>query len=216
MMNMVTKESIMKTTVTGTNDKTYAVTREFVEAKGDVAILIALYPTISAEEANVFDTTSRHMIAHMPELKIKSLIMVNLFPKILNGSLKGVVNLEYDEDNLKFIIKLIAENPDAKVIISWGSNLKRNKTVNRVKKDLLEALSKEKPTRVLQLTTDYVDANEKDGIHALFLGLRNGSDKWKLVKYNIRSELERINDILTAKPKSKGTIKSKEKKLIVE
>lgn len=80
----------------------------------------------------------------------------------------------------------------------------------------MEALSKEKPTRVLQLTTDYVDANEKDGIHALFLGLRNGSDKWKLVKYNIRSELERINDILTAKPKTKGTIKSKEKKQIVE
>lgn len=217
-INMTKKESVLKTTVIGSEDgkKTFSITREFEESDGETAVMIALYPTISTEEANVFDTTSKHMIAHMPELKIRSLTMVNLFPKILGNSYKGCSMLEYDEENLQYILNLLKDNPDAKVIISWGCNMLRNTTTNRAKQFILKALSKEKPTRILQLTTDYVDAGEKEGIHALYLGLRNSSDKWRLKKYDVKTELSRIDKVLNKKPTKRIRESAKERKQGVE
>lgn len=108
---------------------TYRFTKEFEELEGKRAILILLYPTRTAENYHVEDSTINHIMKHMKKLGLKSYTIINLFSHVVKKRL-STRGLEVDKTNLQYIQKEIFEkyNPEKDmVVIAWGNCMRHHK-----------------------------------------------------------------------------------------
>lgn len=173
---------------------TYRFTKEFEELEGKRAILILLYPTRTAENYHVEDSTINHIMKHMKKLGLKSYTIINLFSHVVKKRL-STRGLEVDKTNLQYIQKEIFEkyNPEKDmVVIAWGNSHETSQAVNSAKKIILEMWTRLYPNEKLYHFTVVGKEIEGDGIHPLYLGIRYGNGEWKLSPYPVKKVLKEL------------------------
>ena len=173
---------------------TYRFTKEFEELEGKRAILILLYPTRTAENYHVEDSTINHIMNHMKKLGLKSYTIINLFSHVVKKRL-STRGLEVDKTNLQYIQKEIFEkyNPEKDmVVIAWGNSHETSQAVNSAKKIILEMWTRLYPNEKLYHFTVVGKEIEGDGIHPLYLGIRYGNGEWKLSPYPVKKVLKEL------------------------
>lgn len=190
---MISKECSVKTEIISSEDfkKTFSVKKTIEGAEGKDGIIIQLNPTVTAEETNVLDTTTMHLLNHLSELELKSVQMINLFSKVCKGKLSSK-NLELDLENLKYIESLMKEKDfkDKVFIVAWGSSMLHSKTCNESKKQIVAMFKKHCKTGTLwQLRSKNLEISKYPAVHVLFLGIRHKAEKWSLIPFET-SEIE--------------------------
>ncbi len=98
---MKTTISNIKTTLVTSDDGvyTYSITKTLEDVEGDKAIIVLLYPTRTKENINGNDTTVSHLIAHMRDMNLSEITIINLFSKVVKSKLSAK-GLTVDESNM--------------------------------------------------------------------------------------------------------------------
>ncbi len=125
MEKLITTTSQITTTVTSntTGKNTFAIERTLSNVKGDTAIIVLLYPTISSTRPFSEDSTLLHLTRHMEEMKLNRIVIINLFSKVCRSRL-STRGIKVDENNLRCIEKIITDKKkehNAKLILAWGT-----------------------------------------------------------------------------------------------
>lgn len=170
---------------------TYMVRKQFPEREGNKAMVIQLYPTLTAEDINTTDTTMLHFLNHLDDLQLKEVTFVNLFSKVCRAR-PSTKALAVDEDNLEQIKKLMQEKDfaDCKVIVAWGSSMEKNTIATEMKRRIIQLYREAVPDGMLwQLTADDIYMKNESAVHALFMGIRHKNSKWKLEKFHVPEAL---------------------------
>ncbi len=210
MANLIQTETALKTSILSSEDgaKTFSITKEVDGIEGGHAYFILLYPTRTATNSYIEDSTNNHILNHMEDLGLKAYTVINLFSKVTQSRL-SLSGLTLDEENMVFIQERIFKNlpEDSKVVVAWWGNTQQNSPVIcRSKQRILELWDVEQPSRSLYQLT--VDGMTKDnlGVHPLCLGIRHSQGFWKLTTYPHKRVLKEIKAQLEAKKmKSKDT-----------
>ena len=173
----------LTTTITMNEEETrvYEICREFDRA-GEEAILVTLYPTLT--EPNTFDLSSAHLMNHSTDedLELSKVHFVFLFSKVTKTKM-STRGLTMDADNMNFLKERIAQLPNAKIIISWGSSMQNCPAVIESKVEFFKMIEEIRPKDTLwQLD---VDDSEEEAIHILFAGIRYNNQQWGLTNYTI-------------------------------
>ena len=172
------------TTTRITNDeenRVFEICREF-DRDGEEAILVTLYPTLT--EPNNFDLSSVHLINHSTDegLNFRKIHFVFLFSKVVKTKM-STRGLTMDVENMCFINERIAQLPNAKIIISFGSSMQNSPAVIESKVELFKMIKELRPKETLW----QIDAEdmEEESPHILFLGIRYNNQQWDLCPYTI-------------------------------
>lgn len=183
---------------------TYEVIKRLSGAEGESGYLISLYPT--RNETNIFsnDSTLNHIVSHMSELGFNELHLINLFSMVVSTKISSR-GLSVDEDNMKYIEKLMKE-PDfkkCKFIVAWGNSMVTSKAVQLSKINVFNLYKKHCPkNRIYQLTTVGRVLDSDIAPHPLYLGIRANNSVWGLKEFKITENVEK-NKIEVIKPKAK-------------
>lgn len=211
-MNVVTENFNMLVEVTGSDDgrNTYEVRRKW-GANGKKALVVELYPTISADECEKLDLSAMHLLNHTKELGWDDVHIVNLYSNIFDSK-PLVSQLKDDIENLSYIEEIL-EKDDIKeydIVIAWGNSLSTHIGTVKAKIDLLNMLKdKGLLEQVKCIVTENLSVVECYGVHPLYLGLRYSKDKWSLVEYPVEKKLKKLEEVL--KPKVRKTKKTGKK-----
>ena len=110
MEKLITKTSQITTTIisNATGKNTYAIERTLSNIKGDTAIIVLLYPTVSSTRPFSEDSTLLHLTRHMAEMKLNRIVIINLFSTVCRSRL-STRGIKVDENNLRIIEKIITE-----------------------------------------------------------------------------------------------------------
>ena len=110
MEKLITTTSQITTAITSntTGKNTYAIERTLSNVKGDTAIIVLLYPTISSTRPFSEDSTLLHLTRHMAEMKLNRIVIINLFSTVCRSRL-STRGIKVDENNLRNIEKIITE-----------------------------------------------------------------------------------------------------------
>lgn len=216
MANLIQTETSVKTTILASEDgtKTFSITKEVEGIEGGHAYFILLYPTRTAENCYIEDSTNNHLLNHLDDLGLSSYTIINLFSKVTQSRL-SLSGLTLDEENMVFIQERIFKNlsNDSKVVIAWGNTQQNSPVVCRSKQRILELWEVEQPSGSLYQLT--VDGLTKDnlGVHPLYMGIRHSQGFWKLTAYPHKRILKEIKAQLEAKEnKAKNPIVKPEEK----
>ena len=172
------------TTTIITNDeetRVFEICREF-DRDGEEAILVTLYPTLT--EPNTFDLSSVHLINHSTDegLNFSKIHFVFLFSKVVKTKM-STRGLTMDVENMNFLKERIAQLPNAKIIISFGSSMQNCPAVIESKVELFKMIKELRPKETLwQMDADDM---EEASPHILFLGIRYNNQQWYLSPYTI-------------------------------
>lgn len=172
------------TTTIITNDeetRVFEICREF-DRDGEEAILVTLYPTLT--EPNTFDLSSVHLINHSTDegLNFSKIHFVFLFSKVVKTKM-STRGLTMDVENMNFLKERIAQLPNAKIIISFGSSMQNCPAVIESKVELFKMIKELRPKETLwQMDADDM---EEESPHILFLGIRYNNQYWDLCPYII-------------------------------
>lgn len=207
MQHLISTEVSVKTKILSTKDgtKTFSIIKEIdcIEGGGH-GYFILLYPTRTADNAYIEDSTNNHILNHMKELGLKSYTIINLFSKVTQSRL-SLSGLSVDEENMDFIKEQVFENlpENSKVVIAWGNANQASPVVCQSKQRILKLWDETQPSRPLYQMT--VEGLPKDniGVHPLYLGIRYSQACWKLVDYPHKKVLQQLNAQMEAK-KAKG------------
>lgn len=186
---------------------TYMVRKQFPEREGNKAMVIQLYPTLTAEDINTTDTTMLHFLNHLADLQLKEVTFVNLFSKVCKAR-PSTKALAVDEDNLEQIKKLMQEKDfaDCKVIVAWGSSMEKNTIATEMKRRIIQMYKEIVPDGILwQLTADDIYMKNESAVHALFMGIRHKNSVWKLEKFQIPEALMQTEPPKRGKGRPKKT-----------
>ena len=186
---------------------TYMVRKQFPERTGNKAMVIQLYPTLTAEDINTTDTTMLHFLNHLDDLQLKEVTFVNLFSKVCRAR-PSTKALAVDEDNLEQIKKLMQEKDfaDCKVIVAWGSSMEKNVIATEMKRRIIQFYREAVPDGTLwQLTADDIYMKNESAVHALFMGIRHKNSKWKLEKFHVPEALVQTEPPKRGRGKQKKT-----------
>ena len=206
---MESKKEQMTTEVVYQGNHTYEIKKTIEGFKGESAILIGLYPTIDGDNITRIDSTQLHLINHMKELGLCEVRIMNLYPDVFDRK-PSTVQLSYDKENFEYIMQAINATEEYKIVIAYGSSHSSNKTTNMVKKNLLEAIGNSKAKdRVYQISSEYIDTMSSDPTHVLYLGLRHGDERWKLVPLDVSAEMAKISARLAEKNPETDIVKRK-------
>ncbi len=127
---MKEKTTMVRTTIVSSDDgrNTYEIRKELLGAdgkpiKGDKALLIGMYPTVTADDGYKMDMTTLHILSKMEELGLRSVRIVNLFSRVCKARLSAK-GLEVDKANFDYIEDIMKEKDFSsyKVIVAWGNS----------------------------------------------------------------------------------------------
>lgn len=189
---MLERSGTIRTTITASEDGTHTFeVRKTIEGmEGRTAIVIELYPTLTAEKIYSMDISTMHLVNHMQEIGWKEVRILNLFSKVCDRK-PLASNLIFDSKNLVYFEELLEteETADYDIVIAWGSTLDNNKVAKEMKIEFLKLL-KEKGLegQVKQFSVDDLQTRQQGCPHPLFLGLRHARETWHLENF----PLERI------------------------
>lgn len=206
MANLIQSEASVKTRILGSEDgkKTFSITKEVEGMEGEHAYFILLYPTRTADNCYIEDSTNNHLLNHLDDLGLSSYTIINLFSKVTQSRL-SLSGLTLDEENMVFIQERIFKNlsDDLKVVIAWGNTQQNSPVIMKSKQRILELWDVEQPSRSLyQLTVEGL-TKDNPGVHPLYMGIRHSQGFWKLTAYPHKRVLKEIKAQLEAK-KTKG------------
>lgn len=202
MANLIQKEASVKTTILASEDgtKTFSITKEVEGIEGEHAYFILLYPTRTADNSYIEDSTNNHLLNHLDDLGLRSYTIVNLFSKVTQSRI-SLSGLTLDEENMVFIQEQIFKNfsNDSKVVIAWGNTQQNSPVIMKSKQRILELWDVEQPQGTLYQLT--VEGLTKDnlGVHPLYMGIRHSQGFWKLTAYPHKRVLKEIKAQLEAK-----------------
>lgn len=210
---MVTETFCMNISAVGSDDgrSTYEIHRKWAE-KGKKALVIELYPTITADKCGSMDVSTMHLMNHVQELGWREVRIVNLYSRVFSEK-PTVSRLSADDNNLSYIEEILEEQDIGgyDIVIAWGNTLISHRQTIQAKTDLLNMI-KEKglAEQVKCIVTDNLKA---DGVHPLYLGLRHSKDVWSLQPFpleKVLDELESMEKKASARSSKKGSGGEKE------
>ncbi len=210
---MVTETFCMNISAVGSDDgrSTYEIHRKWAE-KGKKALVIELYPTITADKCGSMDVSTMHLMNHVQELGWREVRIVNLYSRVFSEK-PTVSRLSADDNNLSYIEEILEEQDIGgyDIVIAWGNTLISHRQTIQAKTDLLNMI-KEKglAEQVKCIVTDNLKA---DGVHPLYLGLRHSKDVWSLQPFpleKVLDELESMEKKASARSSKKGSDEEKE------
>lgn len=211
MPKLTQKELTTTTKIVTSEDglKTFSITREIKGFKGEHAIFILLYPTRTANNCYVDDSTNTHLTKHMQEMGLNSYTIVNLFSTVTQSRL-SMRGLEVDEENMAFLREQIfskIKDDKTKVVVAWGNSQQNSPVVCNAKQRILELWTEtHSGSPLYQLVAEGMKL-DGSGTHPLFMGIRYSNSEWKLKPYPVKKILKELQD--RAKKKEK-TIKEGE------
>lgn len=209
MKNSKTTGNLVTTIITNEdNTKTFEIKREFKGAEGNDIILLQLFPTLGQGNEFDMDSTAKHIVAHRKELGIKSIRFINLFAKRCSVKL-STRGLRPDEENIRYIESVFKEKntAESKFVVAYGCTMSRCRAANLTKKMIFDLYRNYCPdNRVYQITTEYLDAENSDGVHVLYLGIRHCNETWRLEEYKI-PDFDRILLLSSGKGKKEKSLK---------
>ena len=172
MENLVQTEASVNTKIVTSEDgaKTFSITKTVEGIEGSHAFFISLYPTRTAKNCYIEDSTNNHLLNHLEELGLNGYTIINLFSKVTQSRL-SLAGLEVDEGNMEFIQERVFSNlsDDAKVVIAWGNTQQSSPVIMKSKQGILELWEKEQPSGTLyQLTADGLPKDNL-GVHPLYM-----------------------------------------------
>lgn len=202
MANLIQTEASVKTRIISSEDgtKTFSITKEVEGIEGGHAYFILLYPTRTADNCYIEDSTNNHILNHMDDLGLRSYTIVNLFSKVTQSRL-SLSGLSVDEENMDFIREQVFQNlsDDSKVVVAWGNTQQNSPVICRSKQRILEIWEEDQPSGSLyQLTVDGL-TKDNIGVHPLYMGIRYSQGYWKMVSYPHKKILKEIKAQLDAK-----------------
>lgn len=169
------------------NTKTFETKREFKGAEGDEIVLLQLFLTLGRGNEFDMDSTSKHIVAHREELGIKSIRFINLFAR--RSSVKmSTRGIRPDEENIRYIETVFKEKgiQESKLVVAYGCSMSRCMAANLTKKMIFDMYRNYCPdNKVYQITTEFLDAENSEGVHVLYLGIRHFNGIWRLEEYKI-------------------------------
>ena len=210
---MVTETFCMNISAVGSDDgrSTYEIHRKWAE-KGKKALVIELYPTLTADKCGSMDVSTMHLMNHVQELGWSEVRIVNLYSRVFSEK-PTVSRLSADDNNLSYIEEILEEQDIGgyDIVIAWGNTLISHRQTIQAKTDLLNMI-KEKglAEQVKCIVTDNLKA---DGVHLLYLGLRHSKDVWRLQPFpleKVLDELESMEKKASARSSKKGSDEEKE------
>lgn len=210
---MVTETFCMNISAVGSDDgrSTYEIHRKWAE-KGKKALVIELYPTLTADKCGSMDVSTMHLMNHVQELGWSEVRIVNLYSRVFSEK-PTVSRLSADDNNLSYIEEILEEQDIGgyDIVIAWGNTLISHRQTIQAKTDLLNMI-KEKglAEQVKCIVTDNLKA---DGVHPLYLGLRHSKDVWSLPPFPLEKgldELESMEKKASARSSKKGSDEEKE------
>lgn len=210
---MVTETFCMNISAVGSDDgrSTYEIHRKWAE-KGKKALVIELYPTLTADKCGSMDVSTMHLMNHVQELGWSEVRIVNLYSRVFSEK-PTVSRLSADDNNLSYIEEILEEQDIGgyDIVIAWGNTLISHRQTIQAKTDLLNMI-KEKglAEQVKCIVTDNLKA---DGMHPLYLGLRHSKDVWSLQPFpleKVLDELESMEKKASARSSKKGSDEEKE------
>lgn len=210
---MVTETFCMNISAVGSDDgrSTYEIHRKWAE-KGKKALVIELYPTLTADKCGSMDVSTMHLMNHVQELGWSEVRIVNLYSRVFSEK-PTVSRLSADDNNLSYIEEILEEQDIGgyDIVIAWGNTLISHRQTIQAKTDLLNMI-KEKglAEQVKCIVTDNLKA---DGVHPLYLGLRHSKDVWSLQPFPLEKgldELESMEKKASARSSKKGSDEEKE------
>lgn len=210
---MVTETFCMNISAVGSDDgrSTYEIHRKWAE-KGKKALVIELYPTLTADKCGSMDVSTMHLMNHVQELGWSEVRIVNLYSRVFSEK-PTVSRLSADDNNLSYIEEILEEKDIGgyDIVIAWGNTLISHRQTIQAKTDLLNMI-KEKglAEQVKCIVTDNLKA---DGVHPLYLGLRHSKDIWSLQPFpleKVLDELESMEKKASARSSKKGSDEEKE------
>lgn len=202
MANLIRTEMAVKTSILSSEDgaRTFSITKEVEGIEGGHAYFILLYPTRTADNAYIEDSTNNHLLNHLDDLGLKSYTVINLFSKVTQSRL-SLSGLSLDEENMVFIQEQVFKKlpEDSKVVVAWGNTQQNSPVICRSKQRILELWEVERPSETLyQLTVDGL-TKDNIGVHPLYMGIRYSQGFWKLTSYPHKRVLKEIKAQLDAK-----------------
>ena len=189
---MVTETFRMDISAVGSDDgiNTYEIRRKWAE-KGKKALVIELYPTLTADKCGNMDVSTMHLMNHVQELGWGEVRIVNLYSKVFSEK-PTVSQLSEDDNNLSYIEEILEEQDIGgyDIVIAWGNTLISHRQTIQAKTDLLTMI-KEKglAKQVKCIVTNNLKA---DGVHPLYLGLRYSKDIWSLQPFPLEKVLNEL------------------------
>lgn len=196
---MITEKINMEITVTGSDDglNTYEIYRKLGD-DGKKALVIELYPTITAERCECIDASTMHLINHCKELGWSEVSVVNLYSTVFDEK-PSVARLNEDCNNMAYIEEFLEKDniKEYDIVIAWGSSLSTHKKTINLKIDLISMLRDKGLTdNVKCIVTRNIDTSSGYGVHPLYLGLHFSREKWELCEFPIKDTLEVLKKII--------------------
>ena len=162
MINLVQIEASVNTKIVTSEDgaKTFSITKTVEGIEGSHAYFILFYPTRTAKNCYIEDSTNNHLLNHLEELGLNGYTIINLFSKVTQSRL-SLAELEVDEGNMEFIQEQVFSNrsDDAKVVIAWGNTQQGSPVIMKSKQRILELWEKERPSMI-----DFDGKNEEESV----------------------------------------------------
>lgn len=83
---MITKKYVLETELVASDDgsQTFEIKREW-DKKGKKALVIELYPTISAERLGEMDLSTMHLMNHVKELEWGCVRIINMYATVYDS-----------------------------------------------------------------------------------------------------------------------------------
>lgn len=189
---MITGEMNFKVWAVGTDDgkNTYEIRRKWGE-DGKKALVIELYPTISADNCGMLDVSTMHLMNHVNDFGWKEMRIVNLYATVITK--KPSVS-ELQENSLAYIEEILEEDDikEYDIVIAWGNSLSTHKSTILAKQDLLSMIAEKGLSKnVKSISVDGISM-KSIGAHPLYLGLHYPREKWNLVNYPLKEGLEAL------------------------
>lgn len=190
--SMITGEMNFKVWAVGTDDgkNTYEIRRKWGE-DGKKALVIELYPTISADNCGMLDVSTMHLMNHVNDFGWKEMRIVNLYATVITK--KPSVS-ELQENSLAYIEEILEEDDikEYDIVIAWGNSLSTHKSTILAKQDLLSMIAEKGLSKnVKSISVDGISM-KSIGAHPLYLGLHYPREKWNLVNYPLKEGLEAL------------------------
>ena len=189
---MFTETFRMDISAVGSDDgiNTYEIRRKWAE-KGKKALVIELYPTLTADQCGNMDVSTMHLMNHVQELGWGEVRIVNLYSKVFSEK-PTVSQLSEDDNNLSYIEEILEEQDIGgyDIVIAWGNTLISHRQTIQAKTDLLTMIKdKGLAKQVKCIVTNNLKA---DGVHPLYLGLRYSKDIWSLQPFPLEKVLNEL------------------------
>lgn len=171
--------------------KTFEVTKRLKGVDGEKGVIVLLYPTRTQENLFAEDNTLNYLVAHMQDLHLSELKIVNLFSKVVKGKMSSR-GLEVDKENMEYIETLMSDGDfkKSKFIVAWGNSMASSYACKKSKVEVLNMYKKAVPKGIVyQLISSDIDLRSQIAPHPLYLGIRGNNSQWSLAELHITKDM---------------------------